>query len=420
MSASELLATGYDVIVCSVEFVEINQRARKVFPEQVINYANRPSDSTMRPPDSPDAILSSDFWEISGVPWKMVIIDEAQKVNKRTSMRHQAIKELHARAKVCISGTLPHNKWYDMDGYVDFLDNHPFDSTHEDFVHTFTRTGHSRTNKVPPKDKLLELQRFLQPFTISRPADLLKLPDLKVFKAKFELYDNERMATVGFHHEYREALLKLAGMQNSDAPPSTVKSQGLSQGLDDKMALKFAMLAQLASIHHLLLFNRKEIEAINADTDNNVQSDDEDGKETEGLSRARLGQYVEFAENFEQQTEEYEGNFLKEREAWKKLLKNTSHENLIFKSARTVFILRLYHICLSKFPGEKMVIFSQYLKYLDVLGEAFARMGVKCYRYDGSVKANQRPSVEEAFKRGNPRDPLLITSGAGKEEPSNL
>lgn len=55
------------------------------------------------------------------MPIKRLIIDEAQNVNKRDGVRHRAIKALYAHSIVLPSGTLAHNKWYNLPGVVDFL-----------------------------------------------------------------------------------------------------------------------------------------------------------------------------------------------------------------------------------------------------------------------------------------------------------
>jgi len=92
------------------------------------------------PPNRPTSALHSEFWKYTNLPWKRVVLDEVQKVNKHESVRHQAIKSLHARAFVGLSGTLPHNKWHNIDGYLDFLRNHPWD-THQDFMHMMAEPG---------------------------------------------------------------------------------------------------------------------------------------------------------------------------------------------------------------------------------------------------------------------------------------
>jgi SNF2 family DNA or RNA helicase len=66
-----------------------------------------------------------------------VVLDEAQRVNKRGRKRHEAIKRLSAEAFIILSGTLLHNKSHDFSGYVNFLRGHPF-GTHQKFMNTFS------------------------------------------------------------------------------------------------------------------------------------------------------------------------------------------------------------------------------------------------------------------------------------------
>jgi len=42
--------------------------------------------------------LHSEMWKILGLLWKIVVLDEAQRVNKRDKLRHQALKHLRVLA----------------------------------------------------------------------------------------------------------------------------------------------------------------------------------------------------------------------------------------------------------------------------------------------------------------------------------
>ncbi|KAH8804681.1 hypothetical protein F5884DRAFT_796867 [Xylogone sp. PMI_703] len=55
------------------------------------------------------------------ISYQVVVLDEAQCVNKRKLVRHKVIKNLSANTFLIVSGTLAHNKWFDFSGYLDFL-----------------------------------------------------------------------------------------------------------------------------------------------------------------------------------------------------------------------------------------------------------------------------------------------------------
>lgn len=50
-----------------------------------------------------------------------------------------------------------------------------------------------------------------------------------------------------------------------------------------------------------------------------------------------------------------------------------------------------------KDPGSKVLIYSQYLGFLDIIGEALKGRGVSCYRIDGSLSLKERISMIRSF-----------------------
>ena len=89
-------------------------------------------------------------------------------------------------------------------------------------------------------------------------------------------------------------------------------------------------------------------------------------------------------------------------------------ENLCDDSERLKALLRLYWSLRAQAPGRKVIIFSQYLKFLDIVDEAFLRkFQVQYLRYDGTIMPSQRHSIEVKFAAPENQKPLLITAGAG-------
>ncbi|KAL6704747.1 hypothetical protein ACN47E_007668 [Coniothyrium glycines] len=65
-------------------------------------------------------------------------------------------------------------------------------------------------------------------------------------------------------------------------------------------------------------------------------------------------------------------------------------------------------------PTEKIVVFSQYLKYLDIVDLVMRRkFQIECLRYDGTVPQTKRIEVQKDFANLRVAKPLLITAGAG-------
>jgi hypothetical protein len=99
---------------------------------------------------------------------------EAQTINKTGNVRHQAVKSLYYKAVIQLSGTLAYNKWTNFAGYVALLLGHPF-RTYKAFIQVFSMHASSRKLHRPDFEKTRLLQRFLQAFTMARPAEAIAL-----------------------------------------------------------------------------------------------------------------------------------------------------------------------------------------------------------------------------------------------------
>lgn len=374
MSATQLLASGYDVIVTSYEFVEKSGRKKLDFPDDVEAYAND-QHGRIEKPKRPTAALHSDLWLKLGLRWKRVILDKGQRANKRGKKRHDAIKYgISGKAYIILSGTLAHNKWHDFSGYVDFLQGHPFD-THEKFLNAFGTWDNSGHINRPDIAKIRLLQRFLQAILIACPATVLNLRDCKSSHLPFCLLPEEARIVHRHYNEYREVSAIASASHGMDDPDARI------------MVLSIAVLAQLASLHPLIYE-----ESVNRGTESSWIDQDDDFDEARGQIGEVLGGQT--------------------RDDWLQLVKERS--NLCKESGRLIKLLELFPKLRKEFPTEKIVIFSQYLKFLDIVAEALRReFGIIAFRYDGSVMVSKRSEVEGAFKSASPDIPLLMTAGAG-------
>jgi SNF2 family DNA or RNA helicase len=63
-------------------------------------------------------------------------------------------------------------------------------------------------------------------------------------------------------------------------------------------------------------------------------------------------------------------------------------------------------------PEQKIVVFSQYLRYLDIVYHAIKkRYGIECLRFDGQVPQKRRPEIQRQFKEAKTSRSLLMTAG---------
>ncbi len=89
-------------------------------------------------------------------------------------------------------------------------------------------------------------------------------------------------------------------------------------------------------------------------------------------------------------------------------------ESDIWRSARTQNFLELYDWLRATYPDESMIVFSQYLKLLDLVAVGLQQTrGVDELRFDGTLNYKAREAVRAEFLRASPAVPMLITGSSG-------
>merc|ERR1711939_138380 len=303
-------------------------------------------------------------------------------ISKPEQARHRAVKMIPAKAVVCMTGTPTHNKWHAVWGYICLLKGHPF-AEESDFFSTF---GGKRRFDDPTIKNTRRLQRFLQPLMICRPR--LTLPSLTLvgrvsYQQSFDVDEMDQSLSNAYYKKYRDVLRK----KNLDTTELFV---GASTK-DSKRCLTYATKAQLAALHPLLLLG----DISNAEDDEDPEAEENDP----GL----------FLLNDTDDTKGMKSP--KKRKAWLKFLED--YVGLADDSIRVQNVIVALLSIRAQEPDCKVVIFSQYLKFLDILAEVLKREGIKAYRYDGTIKSSERTRIEADFAKADPSIPLLITSGAG-------
>jgi len=380
ITAHEILALGVDVIVCSYDQVEASERAQRTFLEELDAY-NNDQTGLVKKPKRPNAPLHSSFWKEMNLPIKRLILDEAQVVNKETGVRHKAVKKLYFKAVVLLTGTPAHNKWHNFFGLIDFLRGHHF-TTRSLFMKAFATQDYEGRIGNPDLSRMRLLQRFLQAFTIARPTDILKLPGVIRHRSSFKLGKVVEDEVHGLYMQYT----RLMSIRKSK--PGT----DLAFNNDDAVALKFAVQAQLMSMHPMLVENMEEPNKPDDDFVDNAGDQDD------------------FVRTYVAADKETEGG--EARDTW--LQRVHDREHLVKESNRLCQFLRVYKQLRKSNPNQKILVFSQYLKFLDIIDEAMQRVfDVKCLRFDGTVSHHQRAKVQQDFVDSDPSVPLLMTVGSG-------
>ena len=153
---------GIDVVVCSFEYLERNFKTVDDFQTKMKQYQKDMDDGSYglkqnkkgtEPPKRSAVTLASELFDQDSTRFGLMVIDEVQKINKTDGIRHRAAKRINAHARACLSGTLAHNRWFDIGGAVDFIKGQPFRTTAD-----FKRVG-KRSQQAELERSNDELQR---------------------------------------------------------------------------------------------------------------------------------------------------------------------------------------------------------------------------------------------------------------------
>lgn len=381
ISAHQILASGCDVIVCSYEFVDANIRATDNYMDEIEKYTKK-ADPTIRKPSRPTAALASGLWALTGLRIKRGIMDECQVVNKRKGKRHQAIKRMPVDAWLSMSGTLPHNRWHDMSGPIDFLQGHPY-TTDTLFWQQFSRKGYSASGQDSDLSgaQMALLQRFLQAVLVMRPRSVLHLPPCERLAFAVELTPDHAATVSELTAKYKA----VSAMEDEGVAIGDKRSK------DDAAALGCAIKAQMHSLHPRF-----------ADPDDeaafNIDAEDLSNSTAEGLRAKYVVDALSAAE--------LRKNWLKEVDEWT--------PDIFDESPHLTTMASLLNDIAKTSSGEKILVVSQYLKYHDILARLlYKRYGFRTLRYDGTVPQARRREVETTFADSKKSEILLMTAGAG-------
>lgn len=374
-TAHELHARGYDVLIVAYEFLERNYRAQEEWVDKLNDYKEGCS---TKQPKRPTTALVSDFWRALKLPIKRLVLDECHRVKNHTGARHAAMKSLYYHSAILLSGTFLANQWSDVGGLIALLKGHPF-SNFADFRCLFTTVDYAGRETGPDEVRVRLLQKFLLGCTIARPASLLKLPGHGYKRCGFDLNSEECEMVQHHTYLYGEAQ-KAAARDRQQAKGQANAKEGL-----DANPLYHAIRAQQYSLHSAL------VGMVEMDSEYNPSMTEMNPEYLAQDTRDRSGE---------------------SRDKWLERLRDD--DELVFPSSRVRIFLDLYRWLRSTYPEEKIVVFSKYLRFLDVVAEALRKHSqLEPLRYNGTVKLAQREVVRKAFETCPQWIPLLITGDAG-------
>ncbi|QSZ37780.1 hypothetical protein DSL72_008879 [Monilinia vaccinii-corymbosi] len=246
VSAHDLLAMGFDVVVMSYDFCEHNARKMDSYRDELALHRR---DSRYPKPKLPTSAIRTDMWADLDMEPKLIVLDEAQLINKPALAWAKSVARLNAKRILMMSGTLPHNQWTNIFGYMKLLKGHPF-VTQREFLRVFGVPG----ERVTTTRKLRCLSRFLQAVTISHPSLILNLPKVEEYKVSFKLHDSEHRAVSALVQKNKKGVIgsKQVVLDGGD------KERGMGSSV-------YADQAQLKSGHPMMGKGLKAVQALRCD-----------------------------------------------------------------------------------------------------------------------------------------------------------
>jgi SNF2 family DNA or RNA helicase len=356
------------------------------------------------------------------LPITHVIVDEAHYGKDTEGSTHKAIKRLYRTCTLFLSGTFMSNRWDDIFALIDLLPSHPFD-TKADFERTF---GNDSGSPLPAQFNILV--KFLQAIVIARPNSVLQLKDATIIDHPFRLSEDDEDEVYFQMILWYRAMQRLGYKKDTSAQEAKDASQ---------RALQLVNRAQVCAGHSLAsdsLVSReqrtrqqveeaiktfkerydaaREQHAYEGPTEPSLITYDQRVRRTHTFFQEKLIKVAGIVPETYKPTKKNS----KTREDWLKFVPQLYKDGTIW-SARVKAIYKLIENLRKTKPKEKIVIFSKYLKFLDLLAEVFAHMENQpsVYRFDGQLGPVRREITRFMFSKADEDDfsIMLVTAGAG-------
>ncbi|KAG9552980.1 hypothetical protein KCU77_g7175, partial [Aureobasidium melanogenum] len=357
------------------------------------------------------------------LPFTHVIVDEAHYAKDTEGSTHKAIERLYRTRTLLVSGTFMSNRWNDIFAFLHLLPGHPF-HTKADFERSF---GHD--NRRPATTRFDLLVKFLQAIVIARPNSVLQLKDATVIDYPFRLSQDDEDEVYFLMILWYRAIQRL---KNQRKNLTKVQTKEMSQRV-----LSLVMTAQVCAGHPNLSDalagdekkTRKQVkDAMKAfkerydaawiehgneePTEPSLAVYDEKVRRAHALFQEDLIKIAGIVPTAYKPTKKAP----RTRDQWLKYVKNLYKDGDIW-SARVQTIHDLVIDVRKKKPNEKIVIFSKYIKFLDLLAEVFAHMEGEpsVYRFDGTQTPVRRELTRFMYTTADEKEfcIMLVTAGAG-------
>jgi hypothetical protein len=438
-----------------------------------------------RPRDIPDydqrlaACLFSPVGSLIGGGCNHLILDQGHAGKNATSRIHSALFHLPKRITWILSDSFLDNKWSDAFGICRLLPGeHPF-KVSVAWSRAFAGMV-NRKYQEPSVSKRNRLIKWLQGFTICRPANSVELPPCDFHNETF-LLDPDAEALVGglafkFMREFqrrghssfvnltksdktpRALIYATRAMQAAASPIITpekaksmddiVRAQGrkliddfvttlFDEGADDENSTSsethvsqfvisnFSRYIKEMHTLHGKVANRLPAQSNAATVTKQAHGGDDDNDEDKDPDAEHKHPQTDWNDDQSESDDNHSSSEAveedldplvgtRDRKAWLEQIRHLPKEKL--QSPRINRVVEIVVHIMDQYPGESIVVFSQFPSLLDILGliltehAAIISHGFNVMRYDSDVALSKRQDVVERFNQEKNKTVLLMTS----------
>ncbi|KAK0315416.1 hypothetical protein LTR01_000714 [Friedmanniomyces endolithicus] len=473
-SPEELLDRGVEYVICTYQFVQSRWRAYCKVVDAFGSLktgtvseakARGAKDQYLFKSRQTNSLHSGIYLQL-GRPIRCMILDGCHLIKNERSLTYKALKNIHARFVFVLTDALLENRWMDAFGPVSFLKNHPFD-TRAKFCKAFSRADLNVANAEPSPSKENRLVKFLQGVVIARPASVLKLDSLVMHEVEFAIADPALVMVVVY-------VMKLFydALGNVATPAAAMSKSGQKKAvlwatLAQQLVANYSMLSEKGKkcvdklkkkavvymdeyLHahpgvdtskrafyddlllHLNKFynsDRKsltqsgneslddggDVQEAMEDSDSEAEDGDpEDGDDDDHDTKKKMVVVPDDDDPPELEDYEMGPSSAEARADFTSRLQDLGDDELL--SPRINALIKTLQTISRLHPGEKVLVFSRFLKFLDIAARALDEhyppiMHIE--RLDGTVDGPARKAVQSEFVEYPEGMVLLITAGCG-------
>ncbi|PVI01287.1 hypothetical protein DM02DRAFT_654670 [Periconia macrospinosa] len=317
---------------------------------------------------------------LSKIHWFRIVLDEAHKIRNRTTKQFQAVQQISAQRRWCVTGTPIQNRLEDLGSLVAFLR-----------VPDLERAAVFRTCIIAPTlsektTSFQNLQILLKTICLRRTREILGLPEPIADQRELKFSDQERYQYDELYEHYsKQVQMAVSGVTKlASTTLQSIHELRLFCNNGPRKIQRELNESDDEILSYLQQFDRN----ICAKCSDSIFCIDPVGERNAGIAPPDLANHIGTD------------------------VSSSTQQETAFQYPSKLRRL-LYDI--KRDPGHKCIVFSSWKKTLDMASELLRDSGMKYDIIHGSLSLKQRLKVLKEYKSMLGPNILLMTLGTGSE-----